>query len=194
MAMRRPILYDGIANNQRGKGVGAWLSGLFRSAIPLFRSGGKAVGKQLLSSGLDMARDLAFNKVPLKQTFNRRMGEAGDALGEKFKDKISSLSGTGLGGCRKRKSSRGRGSVVKRRTTTTIRKRTKQSGGAKRKQQQTAAAISRLIRRTLLTKQKRGAGRVQKRTKKRKAGKKKRKVNRRRQQQTTLRSAADVFA
>src|SRR5271170_3066246 len=125
MAMRRPILYDGMANNQRGKGVGAWLSGLFRSAIPLFRSGGKAVGKQLLSSGLDMARDLAFNKVPLKQTFNRRMGEAGDALGEKFKDKISSLSGTGLGGCRKRKSSRGRGSVVKRRRlTTTIRKRT----------------------------------------------------------------------
>ena len=43
---------------QRGHGLGSILSGLFRGALPILKNVGKAVGKQLLKSGLEVASDV----------------------------------------------------------------------------------------------------------------------------------------
>ena len=63
-------LYDEYYNNQsgfglpvyvggmRGKGIGSVLSGLFRAAVPLLKKGGKALLKEGLTSGMQVANDV----------------------------------------------------------------------------------------------------------------------------------------
>jgi hypothetical protein len=47
------------ARLQRGHGLGSFLSGLFRNAWPLIQTGAKALGKQVLRTGLQIANDVA---------------------------------------------------------------------------------------------------------------------------------------
>ncbi len=46
------------ARVQRGHGFGSFLSGLFRSALPILKSGAKVLGKQVLRTGLQIANDV----------------------------------------------------------------------------------------------------------------------------------------
>ncbi|DAC80270.1 TPA_asm: cupiennin [Branchiostoma lancelet adintovirus] len=64
---------------QRGYGLGGIFRGLFRSAVPLLKRGAKAVGKQALRSGIDLAQDV-FNGQGVKLAAKRRAGELGQRL------------------------------------------------------------------------------------------------------------------
>jgi hypothetical protein len=173
---------------QRGRGLGSFLAGLFRTAMPLIKSAGKAVGKQALSTGLDVARDLAFDpetrKAP-KQMLKRRMKEAGDILQEKFKEKVSRMTGSGRAGSRKRKRAPSKrrkqsgGRITKRKTG----KRRRLLGGQLVSRNPSDIALA--IRRALGARQRR---------KKVGGAKKGRKKKRGTVASTTGRSATDVFS
>ena len=47
------------SRGQRGHGIGSTLVGLFRSAVPMLKRGLAAFGKQALSTGLQVAGDMA---------------------------------------------------------------------------------------------------------------------------------------
>lgn len=61
-----------IGGSQRGNGLGSVLSGLFRSAIPLLKKGGKALLKEGLASGVNIANNVldgqSFGKAFQKET------------------------------------------------------------------------------------------------------------------------------
>jgi len=50
-------VYGGVPH-QQGHGLGSILAGLFRGAIPMLKNVGKAAGKQLIKSGLNVATDV----------------------------------------------------------------------------------------------------------------------------------------
>lgn len=82
-------IYRG-APYQRGHGIGSFLGGVFRSILPLFKTGAKAVGREALRTGSSFLGDLMENR-PAKEAFRDRMQEAGKNLKRKADDKISSL-------------------------------------------------------------------------------------------------------
>lgn len=59
---------------QRGYGIGSFLGGLFRTALPLLRRGGIAVTKELLSGGTNFLNDIENNISP-RSAFNNRASE-----------------------------------------------------------------------------------------------------------------------
>ena len=46
------------ARMQRGYGLGGMLKGLFKSAMPIFKQGGKLIGKRALQSGINIAQNV----------------------------------------------------------------------------------------------------------------------------------------
>ena len=105
---------------QRGHGIGNFLSSLFRTVFPLFKSGAKAVGKEALNAGFGVLRD-QINRKPLKTSLKNRMRAAGDNLMTQAEAKIDTMSGAGYKRKRvtrrtqyKRKSSRRQVKRVKR--------------------------------------------------------------------------------
>lgn len=85
--------YQGAAF-QRGYGFGGLFRSLFRAAAPLFRSGAKAVGKQLFHSGVNMLNDLSQGEN-FKMAAKRRLKEAGQNLTDKAAVKVKSMIGSG---------------------------------------------------------------------------------------------------
>ena len=82
---------------QRGYGIGSFLKGLFRSAVPLFKEGARTVGKTALNSGVNIARDLLAGQ-DLKSAVQSRAREAGNELRTKAKNAVRSAIGqTGKG-------------------------------------------------------------------------------------------------
>lgn len=59
---------------QRGYGIGSFLGGLFRSALPLLRKGSIAIGKELLTAGTNFIDDVQQNKSP-KEALKQRSKE-----------------------------------------------------------------------------------------------------------------------
>lgn len=82
-------IYRG-APYQRGHGIGSFLGGIFRSILPLFKSGARIVGQEALKSGSSFLGDLAENR-PAKEAFQNRLQEAGRSLKRRADQKISSL-------------------------------------------------------------------------------------------------------
>ena len=76
---------------QRGRGVGAWLGGLFRRILPYVTSGAKAVGKETLRAGLKVVDDVANTGVNFKEAVKSRAKESGRNLKRKAADKISEI-------------------------------------------------------------------------------------------------------
>ena len=56
-------VYSGVPY-QKGHGVGSLLAGIFRSFIPLFKSGAKSVGSELLKTGGNILHDISLSKSP----------------------------------------------------------------------------------------------------------------------------------
>ena len=50
---------------QRGSGIGSFLGGLFRSILPIFTRGAKAVGKEAWRTGMNVLSDVALNDAPV---------------------------------------------------------------------------------------------------------------------------------
>ncbi len=57
---------------QRGHGLGSILRGLFRSALPLIKSGAKSLGEHALRTGLEIANDVADGSS-FKESAKRRI-------------------------------------------------------------------------------------------------------------------------
>ena len=96
--------YQGTAF-QRGYGFGGVFRSLFRMAAPLFKSGAKALGRQMLQSGLDVVNDVSQGEN-LKMAAKRRLKEAGRQLTEKAATKVKTMIGSGKHKKRKRKQKR----------------------------------------------------------------------------------------
>lgn len=75
---------------QRGHGLGSFLSGLFRRALPLLTRGARAVGKEALHAGMNILGDVAHN-TPFKDSFRARMTESGRNLKRKADETFESL-------------------------------------------------------------------------------------------------------
>lgn len=81
---------------QRGHGVGKFLGGLFRKAIPLLTRGSKAVGREALRAGLNVLTDVA-SAVPLKESIRKRVKESGGNLKRKVEEKFDAyMEGDGF--------------------------------------------------------------------------------------------------
>ena len=94
---------------QRGLGVGAWLSGLFRRILPYVTSGAKALGKETLRAGIKVVDDVVNSGVNFKEAVKSRAKESGRNLKRKAADKVSEImKGSGykttVNGKRKRQS------------------------------------------------------------------------------------------
>ena len=76
---------------QRGRGVEAWLGGLFRRILPYVTSGAKAVGKETLRAGIKVVDDVANSSVNFKEAVKSRAKESGRNLKRKAADKISEI-------------------------------------------------------------------------------------------------------
>ena len=70
-----PVYIGGM----RGKGLGSVLNGLFRAVVPLFKRGGKALLKEGMSSGLQVAQDVLSGQN-LKEAVKRRAQVGGQRL------------------------------------------------------------------------------------------------------------------
>jgi hypothetical protein len=105
--------YVGGTPYHRGRGIGSWLSGLFRTVFPLVKSGAKAIGKEALNSGFGLLKD-AITQKPIKASIRQRVREAGENLMSKVDKKIESMQGSGRGRKRKRGHSSGRSGSLSR--------------------------------------------------------------------------------
>ena len=88
---------------QRGHGIGSFLGGLFRGALPLLKSGARAIGKELLQCGINVLDDLPDKD--LKESLNERTGETLKNLKRKAMDSVlGNMKGRGYKTKRRRKS------------------------------------------------------------------------------------------
>lgn len=79
---------------QKGYGFGGLFRSLFRAAVPLFKSGAKAVGRQLFHSGVNVLNDLSRGD-DIKVAAKRRLKEAGQNLTDKAATKVKTMIGSG---------------------------------------------------------------------------------------------------
>jgi len=109
---------------QRGGGLGSLFKGLFRVILPLAKTAGKSIGKEVLSTGLNIAGD-ALGGKNIKMAAKRRVRKGARRLVTKAKVGLKKQTG----GRRKRK----RKGTKRKRKVTRKRKRRKATGGTKRK-------------------------------------------------------------
>lgn len=123
---------------QRGHGVGSFLGGLWRQALPLLRTGARTLGKEALSTSARVISDVVDHDAPLLEAVRTRAMEAKKNLKRKAINKISTMmSGSGYKASRARATAQLRaalrakrlGSVKKRKTTK--RKATKRKASRK---------------------------------------------------------------
>lgn len=95
--------YEGITL-QKGYGIGGFFAKLFRSALPFLRSGAKAVGKEVLRTGTQIANDVLAGEE-LKSSVSTRAKTAGKNLARQALKKVDNMIGHGRFK-RKRKASR----------------------------------------------------------------------------------------
>lgn len=93
--------YQG-APYQKGYGFGGIFRSFFRAAVPLLKSGVKAIGKQLFHSGVNTLNDISQGD-DVRTALKRRMKEAGRHLTDKAATKVKNMVGSGRNKKRKRK-------------------------------------------------------------------------------------------
>lgn len=144
-----PSWYRG-SSYQRGSGIGSFLSGLARMAIPLLKTVGKSVAREALSGGLRVMNDVD-NDTPFRAALKTRSAESVKNLG---KQATNFLLGRGYKARRRRRKNRqlllAKKSVnVKRRRTKKKKKNNNNTENARRKTvAQTGTGKRRRARRT----------------------------------------------
>ena len=91
-----PVFYSALG--QRGHGLGSKISGFFRRAFPFIFSGAKALGRQALKTGVNIANDVIDGKS-LKES-------AGAHIPDGIKSFVSSNFGQSGSGKRKKRTSK----------------------------------------------------------------------------------------
>lgn len=134
--------YGGISHvyigspNQRGHGIGSFLGGLFRRIIPLLKQGARAVGKEALRSGINVASDVMDSGIHPREAFKARLRESGENLKRKAEEKINNLmQGSGYKASKIAKLKHSVSGSASRRISTKNKSRTsrKRSGRVKKK-------------------------------------------------------------
>lgn len=88
---------------QRGHGIGSFLGGLFRSVMPILKSGASAVGKEALRSGVGFLGDVV-TKGDARQAANTHLREFTGGLKRRADDKLERvLQGRGSGSAYKKR-------------------------------------------------------------------------------------------
>ena len=72
--------------NQRGYGIGSFLSELFRKILSYLNKDARAVGKEAVYAGINVIEDVENNK-PLKEAIKNRLVESRGNLKRKAKEK-----------------------------------------------------------------------------------------------------------
>ena len=122
--------------HQRGHGIGSFLGGLFRSVLPLLKSGARAIGREALRTGVNIASDIATHKTPFRESFEHRFKESADNLKRKANEKINTLmEGSGYNIKKKRK--KRHSSTKQRRKSTKKPKKVKRKSKKQRKKKKT---------------------------------------------------------
>lgn len=67
------------ARRQRGHGIGSFLGNVFRTALPLLKTVGKAVGKKALTTGAHVLSDVASGEN-IKSSLIKRSKQSGNEL------------------------------------------------------------------------------------------------------------------
>lgn len=67
--------YSGL-HSQRGHGLGSFLGGLFRSVLPLLKTGARVLGNEALKAGAGFLGDMATHADPM-DSFKQRAAELG---------------------------------------------------------------------------------------------------------------------
>lgn len=80
---------------QKGYSLGGLFRSLFRAAVSLFKQGAKTLGKQALSSGVDLVPDVVHGK-DVKASAKQRAKEAGHLLTDKAANKVKQMLGSGI--------------------------------------------------------------------------------------------------
>lgn len=122
--------FHGI-QRQRGYGIGSFLKGLFRSAVPVLKAGAKSIGKTALASGMNLAQDYMDGKE-LKSASRSRALEAANSLTSQAVNRARSLINQKGKGIKRRASSKAvSSSRAKKKKTST--KKARQSSSRKKK-------------------------------------------------------------
>lgn len=127
---------------QKGHGgIGRFLGGLLRRALPFLKSGARAVGKEALRAGMNIIDDISTQNVPFKQSLRSRVRESGHNLKRKAEEKMESfMEGSGYkrnGKRRKNQSPKKRrlrrsSTKIKRKRLHRTKKKTKKAKSVKR--------------------------------------------------------------
>lgn len=101
---------------QRGHGIGSFLGGLFRTALPLLKKGGIALGKELLNGGINILTDVDGGSS-FKDAAKNRLSESTNNLKRKATDEVYGLlSGKGYKSKKHRKTSQSKKKPQRRRS------------------------------------------------------------------------------
>ena len=117
---------------QKGDGLGSFLGGLFRRIFPLVSSGAKAVGREALSTGVNLLRD-AISGRSMKESVRERVKQAGSNLTNKAAQKMESMVGSGYKKGKRRRRTQSRANVKRRKVTRKKANKTKKRRIVKRK-------------------------------------------------------------
>jgi hypothetical protein len=127
------------SGHQSGRGLGNWFGNIFKSLLPILKSGYSAVKDELISGGAGLLSD-TINQVPISESLENRVRKASSNLTEKAVKKIKNMSGSGYKKAKKGKksqssSTRKKGKVVKKKPAkknTKTKKPSKKSSGKKK--------------------------------------------------------------
>ena len=77
--------------NQKGHGIGSFLGGIFRKALPYMRKGVQIIGKEAARAGTNILTDIASHNIPIKKAVRLRTKESIDNLKRKAEEKIDQV-------------------------------------------------------------------------------------------------------
>lgn len=101
---------------QKGYGIGSWLGGLFRTVLPLFRSGALAVGREAARAGSHVLADVATGQN-FKSSVNKHMEEAAGNLTRSLRHKMEgSMQGSGIKRLKRSRSAHSTATVRRKKT------------------------------------------------------------------------------
>ena len=81
------------SGGQRGHGIGSAFVKFLRFVKPYALSAGKAIGKSLLKSGVNVAKDVIVKKRGVEESLKRRASDLGEELTEKLDKKVKTMTG-----------------------------------------------------------------------------------------------------
>lgn len=123
------------SRGQRGHGVGSFLAGLFRRALPFITKGARAIGKEAVRASVNVIDDITENNMSFTDSLQNRASESGKNLTRKATNKLRNMmEGSGYKSLtRNRITQLRRGSGTRKKSSSTKNKKLKRLVNKKRK-------------------------------------------------------------